>query len=282
MSAQSREFSSSAANRMKVNAQDGLRYVVISPGTFQMGCSDGDHECTAAEKPAHRVTLTKSFWLGQTEVTVQAYKRFVDLTGRVMPPEPQYSGRSPITLKTNPGWADSQLPVVDITWHNAVAYCTWAGGRLPTEAEWEYAARAGDLGPRYGNPDETAWYAENSGRAPLNTEAIRAAGGNLRELIPLAAPNGNQPHRVALKQPNQWGLFDMLGNVHEWVGDWFGNYQAAPTADPTGPSTGDKRIVRGGDYGTPPWLLRVSLRTSDNPDHGDAANGFRCALDAGR
>jgi formylglycine-generating enzyme required for sulfatase activity len=232
----------------EVNAQDGMKYVSIAPGTFQMGCSEGDNDCTPGEKPAHTVTLTKGFWIAQTEVTVQGYKRFVRSTGRAMPPEPEYSGRSPITLRMNPGWADDQQPIVDVTWHDAGAYCAWAGGRLPTEAEWEYAARAGEKRSRYGNPDDIAWYAENSGRSPLNTVSIRAAGGNIREIMPLMAPNGNRPHRVAQKTPNVWGLFDMLGNVHEWVADWYGQYQESPSTNTTGPETGERRVVRGGEY----------------------------------
>jgi formylglycine-generating enzyme len=262
----------------KVNAHDGLRYVLILPGTFQMGCSEGDNECTAGEKPAHTVTLTRGFWMAQTEVTVQAYKRFVASTGRAMPPEPTYSSRSTVTFRTNPAWGDDQQPIVNVTWNDAAAYCRWAGGRLPTEAEWEYAARAGEKRARYGNPDDIAWYAENSGRSPLNTVSIRAAGGNIREINPLMAPNGNGTHPVGQKASNRWGLFDMLGNAHEWVADWLGNYQQASSTDPTGPATGERRVIRGSEFGGVPWLLRLSLRSGDNPTHGDAANGFRCAL----
>jgi sulfatase modifying factor 1 len=264
----------------RVNTQDQLKYVLIASGTFQMGCSEGDDECVAAEKPAHRVTLTNSFWIGQTEVTVHAHKRFVVSSGQVMPPEPAYSSRSAVTFRNNPGWEDDQQPIVNVAWNDAVAYCAWIGGRLPTEAEWEYAARAGEKSARYGNPDDIAWYAENSGRSPLNTVSIRAAGGNIREITPLLAPNENGSHKVSMKAPNRWGLFDMLGNVHEWVADWNGAYQEAPSTNPSGPATGEKRVIRGSEFGGPPWLLRLSLRSSDIPTHRDGANGFRCVVEA--
>jgi formylglycine-generating enzyme len=260
------------------NRRDGLRYVLIRPGSFQMGCSDGDHECTPGEKPAHFVTLTRAFRMGITEVTVGAYKRFVASTGASMPPEPEYSSRSQVTFRANPAWRDDEQPIVNVRWHDAVAYCAWAGGRLPTEAEWEYAARAGDKRARYGALDDIAWYSENSGRLRLGTVALRAAGKNIREIMPLMAPNGNGTHAVGQKAANRWGLYDMLGNAHEWVLDWYGPYQPMAMTDPTGPSRGSKRVIRGGEYLTVPWLLRVSLRTSDVPTHGDAANGFRCVI----
>ena len=264
---------------IRANPLDDLKYVWIQPGTFQMGCSDGDNECTPKERPAHMVTLTKGFWIGQTEATVEAYKRFVRATGRKVPPEPSYSSRSKVTLETNPGWREDQQPMVNVNWNEAAAYCSWAGGRLPTEAEWEYAARAGETGARYGPVDEIAWYAENSGRSALDTPAIRAAGGYLRDITPLLATNGNRPHAVGQKAPNRWGLFDVLGNAHEWVQDWWGDYQAGPATDPKGPPTGVKRVDRGSEFGAPPWLVRLSLRGGDDPTHGDAANGFRCVLD---
>jgi len=229
--------------QVRENPKDGLKYVWIPPGTFMMGCSPGDNECYVEEKPTHRVTLSKGFWIGQTEVTAEAYKRFAGATARQLPP-----------LK--PAWLQGNAPMMNVNWNDAQAYCQWAGGRLLTEAEWEYAARGGSPDARYGPIDDVAWYGKNS---------------------------GGQPHEVGLKHANGFGLFDMLGNEWEWVNDWFDQtyYQNSPAQDPTGPASGKARISRGGSWDINPQILRVSTRSESNPEIARTGGnlGIRCGGD---
>jgi formylglycine-generating enzyme required for sulfatase activity len=213
----------------RVDPKDGLVYVYIPPGSFRMGCSPGDKECGSDEKPTHRVTITKGFWLGQTPVTQAAYQR---VKGK------------------NPSWyKGDNRPVERVTWNDAVEYCRAIGGRLPTEAEWEYAARAGTKGARYGDLDAIAWYSGNS---------------------------DGQTHEVGQKKPNGWGLYDMLGNVLEWMADWYGNYSAGDQSDPPGASSGQFRVLRGGSGVNASNNARASYRNQDAPGVGSANVGFRC------
>jgi formylglycine-generating enzyme required for sulfatase activity len=208
----------------KVNPKDGLKCVWIPPGTFMMGCSPGDDGCRDDEKPARHVIITKGFWLGQTEVTVGAYKRFAEATGRQMPPEPVLE-ETPL----NPGWDNEAMPIVNMTWNDAQAYCVWAGGRLPTEAEWEYAARAQSTGVRCGPLSESAWYADNSGRQRLHSYMIWKE--DPAYYLDRLCGNGNGMQEVGQKRANGFGLYDMLGNVWEWVNDWYDEkyYQNSPS-----------------------------------------------------
>ncbi len=181
------------SRQIQIDRRDGLPYVFISPGTFSMGCSPGDDQCDDDEKPPHPVTITKGFWIGQTPVTQEAYLRV--------------TGKSPSKFK------GSNLPVEQVSWDDAAGYCRAVGLRLPTEAEWEYAARAGSASASYGNLDDIAWYAGNSSA---------------------------RTHTVGQKLPNAWGLYDMLGNVWEWTADWYDKdyYSRRVDLDPAGPMTG--------------------------------------------
>jgi formylglycine-generating enzyme required for sulfatase activity len=227
--------------KVQTNPKDGLKYVLIPPGTFMMGCSKGDSECSGDEEPAHRVTISKSFWMGQTEVTVAAYKHFAQESGKDMP--------------TGVAGNDA-MPIVNVSWDDATAYCSWAGGRLLSEAEWEYAARAGSTEARYGPVDEVAWYDKNSG------------GGT---------------HAVAQKRPNAFNLFDMLGNVWEWTSDWYGEkyYEGSAERDPQGPGSGEYRVLRGGSWDVVPRDTRVSDRYGGRPGNRDIGVGVRCAREVG-
>jgi formylglycine-generating enzyme required for sulfatase activity len=222
---------SMVAGTVKVHPKDAQKYVWIPPGTFQMGCLAGDRGCFSDEKPAHPVTITKGFWLGQTSVTQPAYQRV--------------TGNNPSHFR------GEQLPVETVSWSQAKVYCEAVGGRLPTEAEWEYAARAGSDAPRYGDLNAIAWYRDNS--------------------------NG-KTHEVGQKQANQWGLYDMLGNVWEWVGDWYDEtyYAKSTLLDPTGAPSGKHRVVRGGSWNVVPRNLRSSDRFKVEPALSYNGLGFRC------
>ena len=241
-----------ASNAPLRNPNDKLMYVWVPPGTFRMGCSDGDKECYEDEKPAHTVQLTNGFWMGQTEVTVAAFTSFTSKYGKAIPP----------------GQKGSKYPITGVIWAEADAYCKWAGGRLPSEAEWEYAARGGTFGIRYGELDSIAWTSANS---------------------------GNTVHEAAKKKPNAYGLFDMLGNMWEWTADWYGAryYEQSPAVDPKGPPTGDTlvdkakgangdvptRTLRGGGWRGFPGVARASYRYWFVPTLRVANIGFRCVID---
>jgi formylglycine-generating enzyme required for sulfatase activity len=262
--------------QVTLNPNDGLKYVWILPGTFNLGCSPGDNECADVEKPLHRVTLSKGYWLGQTEVPVGAYKRFAGASGKQMPSEPNASG-TPL----NPGWSKDSLPIVDVAWDDAQTYCKWAGGRLPTEAEWEYAARAGTTAARYDDLNGIAWYADKSGPTRLHSATFERKD-DPASLTTTLIENGNSMQEVAQKHANALGMFDMLGNVSEWVSDvWDPNYyQSSPTQDPPGPSSGQLRGSRGGSWASVPKDVRVSFRSGRNPTDRGFDLGFRCAVDA--
>jgi formylglycine-generating enzyme required for sulfatase activity len=227
------------------NSKDGLTYVRIPAGSFRMGCSDGDKECYEDERPAHMVQLSRDFWMGQTEVTVEAFRKFGESKGVAVPAEQK----------------GNKYPVMAVLWDEAHAYCDWAGGRLPTEAEWEYAARAGTTSVRYGELNAIAWTSANS---------------------------AHTVHEVAKKEPNAFKLYDMLGNVWEWTADWYGSkyYEQSPAVDPAGPPVGDSlsvkgvemptRVIRGGAWIGFPGVARASYRYWFIPTLRVANIGFRC------
>lgn len=216
----------------KVNPPDGLTYVLVTAGTFQMGCSPDDSTCQDDERPAHSVTITRDFWIGETPVTQAAYSKVM-------------KGANPSVHKGD------QLPVTFITWSDADAYCTAVDMRLPTEAEYEYATRAGSTAARYGPIADIAWYFVNSG--------------------------GLQARDVKLKQPNAYGLYDMLGNVWVWTADWYGPYSAASAVDPAGPPNGRERAERGGSWFNGPLAIRASARDYHLPGYRYTDVSVRCA-----
>lgn len=230
---------------------DGLKLelIWIEPGSFMMGSPPDEEERDKAEGPQTRVTLTRGFWLGKTEVTQAAY----EAVAGVNPSRFQEVG--------------PDAPVERVSWLQAMEFCAKlnererAAGRLPdgyaytlpTEAQWEYACRAGTTGAYAGPLDAMAWYQDNS---------------------------DGRTHRVATKAPNAWGIHDMSGNVLEWCRDWFGSYPGGAVTDPTGPRSGHFRMARGGSWRVEARVCRPACRAGGSPGREDYTIGFRVALSA--
>ena len=173
------------------------------------------------------------------------------------------------------------MPIVNVSWDDARAYCGWIDERLPTEAEWEYAARAGTTAARYDDLDGIAWYADNSGPTHLHSATFDRKI-DPASLVTTLIENGNSMHEVGQKHANALGMFDMLGNVSEWVSDAWDStyYQNSPTQDPQGTSSGQLRVTRGGSWASVPKDVRVSFRSGRNPTERAVDLGIRCAVDA--
>jgi formylglycine-generating enzyme len=217
----------------------GLSFVAIPGGTFQMGDVSG--EGAPDEKPAHTVTLS-GFLLGKTEVTVAQYRAFCKATGKAMPRPPLW------------GWNDNH-PISKITWKDALAFCKWAGCRLPTEAEWEYAAREGGRRVRFGDGRNIA------DPRRINYDGRRKMIDPLKK-ISVDGDYRRQTTSVASFPPNAFGLYDMSGNVAEYCSDWWAPdyYKTSPRFDPQGPANGFGRVLRGGAYDYPPAMIRNTAR----------------------
>jgi len=227
-------------------------WVRIPAGSFEMGCVPADMRCDADESPRHRVTITRAFDIMATEATKAMYNA-------VMPEEEQ------------PVWSTTPAhPIAIVDWQEASKFCAAVGGRLPTEAEWEYAARGGREATIYpwGNDDPDD-----------------------RDNLPNgAAFETDSPRPVRTFRPNGFGLFEMAGNVWEWVADPYGGYPEAAATDPQEPATpvglsaprgggpaARVRVVRGGAYGDDPRNLRISNRTPNRENAVNVNVGFRCA-----
>ena len=229
----------------QISPVDGMVLSYIPAGTFQMGSNDGESD----EQPVHTVTLD-AFWMDQTEVTNAMYAQCVS-AGACREPQ-DISCHTRGSYYVDSAYAD--YPVVWVDRYQAEAYCAWAGRRLPTEAQWEYAARGRLAGATY------PW-----GERTDSTRANYAWNvGNTSEVGSYAA--------------NGYGLYDMAGNVWEWVADWYGPYSSAAMENPTGPASGDYRVVRGGSWDYDGGDLRVSSRGRRYPDDPINHAGFRCAL----
>lgn len=220
----------------------GIELKLLPAGRFTMGQADGD-----ADETPHQVTLTAPFYMGACEVTNAQWKR-------VMGSVPSH-------------WKYRELPVESITWEDALEFCRKLSAlpqerqagrvyRLPTEAEWEYACRAGSATQYSFGDDEAflvdhAWYFHQGGQA----------------------------HPVGQKTPNAWGLFDMHGNVSEWCSDWYGDYGRGAATDPVGPMNASTRVLRGGNWRCAAVACRSASRAQLDPSGRSSYLGFRLALD---
>jgi len=227
---------------------------LVASGSFWMGCNDGvDTQCSDDEKPYHKVTLS-AYYMDMTEVTQSEYKKCID-AGECDTP----------TCDWNPTGTPNR-PVVCVNWTQAGEYCTWAGKRLPTEAEWEKAARGTD-GRKYpwGNEDATCEY------AVMDDGTGNGCGTDSTWEVCGKSPAGDSPY----------GLCDMSGNVWEWVSDWYdsGYYTNSQASNPTGPVSGSHRVLRGGSFFFSDGydFLRASFRFAASPSVYAYNLGFRCA-----
>jgi eukaryotic-like serine/threonine-protein kinase len=243
------------AGAVRVNKKDGQKYVWIPPGSFTMGCVPNDSACGALAKPAHRVTIGAGFWMAQTSTTVAAYK----LSISEMPKAPKF----------NPDWTLADHPMVEVNWDDATAYCTRAGGRLPTEAEWEYAARGGASDTLFPWGNDASHDFANFGEGTNGADERGAIAGKDQWM-------NTSP--VASFPPNGFHLYDMIGNVSQWCSDWFSPsyYGNSPEKDPRGPETGTLRISRGGSWKSPSRFMHTSSRGSRKPEERGLTTGFRC------
>ena len=228
--------------------KDGTEMVLIPAGSFEMG--DHFNEGLAREHPIHIVELD-AFYMDKHEVTVRKFREFVRETGYGYDRWDDVAESSPT----------SRHPMIFVNWHDATAYCEWAGKRLPTEAEWEYVARGGLSGKRYlwgDNEDQARSYANYNGT-------------NGKDKWTRCAP-------VDSFKSNRYGLSDMAGNVYEWCADWYDEdyYNNSALRNPQGPSSGEDRVLRGGSWPNVSNLLRVACRFNFNPMGANFNCGFRC------
>ncbi|PUA80128.1 formylglycine-generating enzyme family protein [Nocardioides currus] len=279
--------------------------VLLPGGRFAMGDAFGEGYASDGETPVHEVRL-EPFWMDATAVTNASFAAFVKDSGHVTDAEElgvsavfhlAFRGERSDVLQEvaeapwwwavrgaswrHPGGPATSIqdrqnhPVVHVTWRDAAAYAAWAGKRLPTEAEWEHAARGGLEGRRFAWGDELT----PRGRWQCNIWQGDFPRSNTEEDGHLTtAP-------VKTYRPNGHGLWQMAGNVWEWCADWFdpGYYATSPVDDPRGPDTGTARVMRGGSYlchHSYCHRYRVAARSSNTPDSASGNTGFRCANDA--
>lgn len=248
-----------------VNPRDGAELAWIPAGEFRMGTPPEQvdrrqRDRYQDEQPVHLVRIGQGFWMYRHEVTNEQYRRF----------RPEHSSGEFRGLSIN---AD-RMPVASLTWEDAQAYCGWAGVRLPTEAQWEYACRAG------GSTRFTWGDDEREAGAHANVSDITAKA-KWSDFEAFSTDDGIAvATAVGMFAPNEWGLHDMLGNVWEWCADWYAAdyYERSPASDPTGPEDGMERSLRGGSWFTGPEPTRCTNRFHYYPADTCQGRGFRACV----
>ena len=221
----------------------GIEMVLIPPGTYTMGCSASNAFGCNSDETQHQVTLTNAFYLSRTEVT-----------------QAQWVAK----MGSNPSYftGDTSRPVERVSWNDIQPFCINNGLRLPTEAEWEYAYRAGTTTAFHGMPGYLNGTNDDN---------------QLGTIAWLNSNSGSQTRPVAGKAANGFGLYDMSGNVWEWCQDWYGTYASGAQTNPTGPGSGSDRVLHGGSWFNYSYPCRASFRDSGSPDDCGPNFGFRVA-----
>ena len=247
-----------------------IEMIGVEGGTFRMGCTPEQDNCDDDERPVHRVTVD-GFYIGKYEVTFKQYIAFMNdagvgrdgrLGGRVLFSDVgghiKVNARGRFVFSGGRYARSEQAPIFYVTWYGAQAYCEWLSRstgktyRLPTEAEWEYAARGG-----------------------VKSKGYRYAGSNNVGQVAVYSNGNAQP--VGSKSPNELGVYDMSGNVWEWTADWYGAYGSDAQNNPTGPASGTRRVLRGGSWYSLAQFSRVAYRNDYSPGYSSSYYGFRVA-----
>jgi formylglycine-generating enzyme len=265
------------AAKIKPRGDFGIQLVFVKGGTYLTGCTrEQGSDCVDAEKPGHSVTVG-DFYIGKYELTVKQFKKFIDATNYQTDADKEgwsYCSKGVSwEKKYGVNWkcdvsgnlyskrlSENNYPVIHVSWNDAYAYCIWLSEktgktyRLPTEAEWEYAARGGNISKGYkysgsNNVDDVAWYDGNC---------------------------GNTTHPVGKKLPNELGIYDMSGNVWEWCSDWFKGYRGSSKVNDF---TNINRVLRGGGWYFFAGYCRISYRYYGNPKYRYYYDGFRVLLE---
>ena len=242
-----RGVSPEQAGGVWVEDRTGITYVWIPAGQFLMGSPENEPERYRDEGPQHAVEITRPFWLARYPITNAQYEKYMQAVGGKVK-QPAYWGERRFN--------QPEQPVVGVSWDEAAAFAEWAGGQLPTEAEWEYACRAGTTTAYWFGDDaeqlgEFAWYKQNCKQ---------------------------QTQPVGVQPANPWGLHDMHGNVYEWCRDWLGDYSEGLATDPVGPPASAYRVVRGGCWLGTARYVRAAVRDFWHPSLRDSFLGFRCRV----